>query len=253
MRQLPSSVYVLESHAAAPPLPPRAGRARCSGGPAQALLLALLSVALIGLVLEGLLIFYLHSSHFGQTPSPSFSKSSAEQNASPQTSKRLNSLSKTFTHLMEKNASSHTPAPRMPLSKPVARLMDGADVVHGKGVMGWSLVSDRILRGVDYKDRSLVIRREGFYFVYSKVSFYERGVFHHAVMMRTRRHPGGTVLLLQSRKYSSADDKNKRNGDTFLAGVFHLHKDDAVFVKVSDTSKIVRVIANENVFGAFMI
>ncbi|XP_061556586.1 tumor necrosis factor ligand superfamily member 14 [Phycodurus eques] len=250
MRQSPSSVYVLESHAAAPPRPPRAGR---RGGPAQRLLLALVSVALIGLVLEGLLIFYLHSSHFGQTPSPSFSKLSAEKNESPQTSNRLNSLSKTFTHLMEKSASSNASAPRMPLSKPVARLMDGADVVHGKGVMGWSLVSDRVLRGVDYKDGSLVIRREGFYFVYSKVSFHERGVFHHAVMMRTRRHPGGSVLLLQSRKYSSANDKNRGNGDTFLAGVFHLRKDDAVFVKVSDTSKIVRVIANENVFGAFMI
>lgn len=104
---------------------------------------------------------------------------------------------------------------------------------------------------MDYKNGSLLIRREGFYFVYSKLSFHNSASFHHTVMKRTRRQPGGTVPLLQARKYSSAD--NKSNGNTFLGGVFHLLKDDAVFVKVSDTSKIVRVIAYENVFGAFMI
>uniref|UniRef100_A0A3Q3E0V0 Tumor necrosis factor ligand superfamily member 6-like n=2 Tax=Hippocampus comes TaxID=109280 RepID=A0A3Q3E0V0_HIPCM len=208
----------------------------------------LVSVALTGLILEALLIFYLHSNHFEQTPSTSHSKLTAEKKASPHISTHHSSVSKPLTRLLEKKRSPHTCTPD---SKPVARLIGGKDATHGKSVVGWSLISGNLLCGMDYKNGSLLIRREGFYFVYSKLSFHKSATtFHHTVVKRTRRHPGGTVPLLQAREFSSAD---KNNGNTFLGGVFHLLKDDALFVKVSDTSKIVQVIAHENVFGAFMI
>uniref|UniRef100_A0A3Q3DGV9 Tumor necrosis factor ligand superfamily member 6-like n=1 Tax=Hippocampus comes TaxID=109280 RepID=A0A3Q3DGV9_HIPCM len=231
----PRSVYLVDSHAAAaaPPLPPRAGRARRCTGLAQTILFMLVSVALTGLILEALLIFYLHSNHFEQVKSPSASANDITVFPSPPT---------------EKKRSPHTCTPD---SKPVARLIGGKDATHGKSVVGWSLISGNLLCGMDYKNGSLLIRREGFYFVYSKLSFHKSATtFHHTVVKRTRRHPGGTVPLLQAREFSSAD---KNNGNTFLGGVFHLLKDDALFVKVSDTSKIVQVIAHENVFGAFMI
>ncbi|XP_077382154.1 tumor necrosis factor ligand superfamily member 14 isoform X2 [Festucalex cinctus] len=191
------------------------------------------------------------SSEVTKKPSTLFSKMTAETNASPpHTSTHHNPLSKPLTRRMEKNAPPHTCAPHPPLSKPVARLMGGKDV--GKGVLGWNLISEHLLRGIDYKDGNLLIRREGFYFVYSKLSFYNPGVFHHMVMMRTHRH-SSAIPLLRARKYSSAADDSKDNGNTFLGGVFHLHKDDALFVKVSDASKIVRLVTYESVFGAFMI
>ncbi|XP_061703097.1 tumor necrosis factor ligand superfamily member 14-like [Syngnathoides biaculeatus] len=269
MRQQPSCANVSQSRPAAPPPPPRAGRGPRRCGSTQTVLVVLVSSALIGLVLEAALISYLHSSFFGPAPSPSSSKLSAEKNASLQASKHHNSLSKTFAQPTDKNPSvktskrpnhlSKTPthlidnkASLQTSNKPVAHLIGGADGVPGKGVVGWSLISNHILRGVAYKDGSLVIRREGLYYVYSKVRFSQRGrggAFHHTVMLRSPRHSAG-VVLLQSRK-SSWEGEN--SADTFLAGVFHLYQHDAVFVKVSDTSQIVQVIANENVFGAFMI
>ncbi|XP_051904925.1 tumor necrosis factor ligand superfamily member 14 [Hippocampus zosterae] len=245
----PRSVYLVDSHAAAAPpaLPPRAGRARRCTGLAQTILFMLASVALIGLVLEALLIFYLHSNNSVQMPSTPRSKLTADKKASPHISTHHRPLSKPLARLIEKKVSPHTCTPD---SKPVAHLMDGKDATHGKSVVGWSLISGRLLCGMEYKNGSLLIRREGFYFVYSKLSFHNGATFHHTVMKRTSRHPGGTVPLLQARQFSSADNKN--NGNTFLGGVFHLHKDDALFVNVSDTSKILRVRAYENVFGAFM-
>ncbi|KAM9785318.1 tumor necrosis factor ligand superfamily member 14 [Syngnathus typhle] len=249
MRNRPS-VYFVDSQTGAPPLPPRAGRNRRCSSLAQTLLFVLVSVALTGLVVEALLIFYLHSSQLVGAPSMSFSKLTEEKSAFRHPSTRHSPTPKPLARQIEKNASRYTCKPCFPLSKPVARLMGGKDVVHGKGLVGWSLIPDHLLRGMDYKDGSLLIRREGFYFVYCKLSFHSHGVFHHTVKMRTPRHSAGPVVLLQARKHSSADGNIS---NSFLGGVFHLHKDDALFVKVSDTSKIVQVIAYESIFGAFMI
>ncbi|XP_077474267.1 tumor necrosis factor ligand superfamily member 6-like [Stigmatopora argus] len=230
MRQ-PSSVYVVDSRAGAP----RGSRVGVRDGGRrpcpQSFLYMLVSVALCAFILEAVLIFFLHSRQPVQAASFSFSK---------------------LGTATEKNASAHTSTPYAPLFKPVARLMDVKDAIHGNGVLSWSRKGNPLVRGMDSNDKSLLVRREGFYFVYSKVSFYVGGGFRHSVMMRTRRHPGGTVTLLEARKYSSLD----KRGDvcnSFLGAVFTLHKDDAIFVKVSDPSKIVRVIPYENVFGAFMI
>ncbi|XP_077415671.1 tumor necrosis factor ligand superfamily member 14 [Vanacampus margaritifer] len=249
MRQQPS-VYTVDRHGGAPPLPPRAGRDRQCGGLAQTLLFVLVSVALMGLVVEALLIFYLHTSQSVQKPSTLFSRLTAEKSESPpHLSTHHNPLSKPHTRPMEKNASPHTCTPHTPLSKPVARLIRGKAISKSK--LGWSLIFEPLLRGIDYEDGNLLIRQEGFYFVYSKLSFHNAGDFHHMVMRRTRRHPTAFPLL-QARKYSSAAN-SKDNHNTFLGGVFHLDKHDALFAKVSDTSKIVHVLPDENVFGAFMI
>nr|XP_057905673.1 tumor necrosis factor ligand superfamily member 14 [Doryrhamphus excisus] len=217
------SVYVVDSRATAPPLPPRAAPPR-TGNLAQSLLFLLVSLALGGVILEAVLIFYLHSSQREQT-SASFSRLTAE---------KLQSL--------------HSSSPEVPHSKPAALLMDGPDVLHDKAILGWSAIADPLLHQMDYKNRSLVIRKDGYYFIYSKVFFVDVGVFHHT--MHSLRDDEESIPLLQSRTYST---KTEKKSNSFLGGVFHLHKRDAVFVKVSDSSKVVRHKAYENVFGAFMI
>ncbi|XP_057716850.1 tumor necrosis factor ligand superfamily member 14-like [Corythoichthys intestinalis] len=224
----PSSVYVVDSHAAAPPIPNRVARSRKRSWCVQTLLSMLVSVALTGFILEAVLIFYLHSRHPVQAASSSLQKLTTEKIASAQTST----------------------APVL-LFKPVARLTGVKDVIHNKGVVSWSRKGNPLLRGIDYNDKSLLIHREGFYFVYSKLSFSGGRVFHHSVMKHTGRHPGGSVTLLKARKYSSSGGGDTSN--SFLGGVFNLEKDDTLFVQVSDMSKIVQVIPYENVFGAFMI
>ncbi|XP_054616805.1 tumor necrosis factor ligand superfamily member 14 isoform X1 [Dunckerocampus dactyliophorus] len=217
-------VYVVDSHATAPPLPPRAARGRGrTGGLAQSLLFVLVSVALGGVILEAVLIFYLHPSR-PERASASFSELTAEKLERPP-----------------------SPSPEVPLSKPAAHLMDGPDAVHDKAILGWSTIADPLLHQMDYKDRSLVIRKDGHYFVYSKVFFVDVGVFHHT--MHTLRDEE-SIPLLQSRTYST---KTEKKSNSFLGGVFHLHKGDALFVKVSNSSKVARHKTYENVFGAFMI
>lgn len=114
------------------------------------------------------------------------------------------------------------------------------------------MIADPLLYEMGYKDGDLIIQKEGFYYVYSKVNFLDADVFHHAIELKTARYTGGKgITLLQSRKYSEGSKKMRSN--SFLGGVFHLYKDDAIFVKVSNTSKIVRHKSFENTFGAYMI
>ncbi len=111
--------------------------------------------------------------------------------------------------------------------------------------------ADPLLHEMDYKDKSLIVQKEGYYYVYSKVSFLDTDVFHHSVHVKTKLYIGKSIPLLSSRKYSEGSSKIRSN--SYLGGVFHLNKDDALFVKVSNASKILRYKSFENIFGAYMI
>ena len=129
-------------------------------------------------------------------------------------------------------------------------LSDGQDVFHEKHVMAWSMNADPLLYQMDYRNGSLIIQKEGYYNLYSKVFFSEGGMFHHFVSLRTERYPG-EIILLQARNYSPSQSRSKSN--SFLGGVFHLFRNDAVYVNVSDARRVVRHRPFENVFGAYMI
>lgn len=111
--------------------------------------------------------------------------------------------------------------------------------------------ADPLLYEMSYKDGRLVIQKEGFYYVYSKVTFSDTGSFHHSIAVNTKLYIGKSITLLNSRKYS--ERSNNVQSNSYLGGVFHLYKDDALFVKVSNTSKVVRHRFFENIFGAYMI
>lgn len=117
--------------------------------------------------------------------------------------------------------------------------------------MAWSTIAEPLLHEMYYEDRCLLIQKEGFYYVYSKVSFFDTGAFYHSVEKKTKLYVGKSIPLLNSRKYSKGSSKLQSN--SYLGGVFHLQKDDALFVKVGNTSKVVRHKSFENIFGAYMI
>ncbi|XP_034751275.1 tumor necrosis factor ligand superfamily member 14 [Etheostoma cragini] len=221
------SVYVVDTNATRPPLPPRLSQGRQRAGVAQTLLILLVSVALCGMVIEACFIYRLYQPE--SAPSASSSKLTAGEVISP---------------------SVETPSHVFP-SKPVAHLTDGQDVIHEKHIMAWSMNADPLLYEMDYKDRGLVIQKEGYYYVYSKVSFFVTDSFNHSVIRKTDRYFGGEIPLLMSRKHLEKSGKMRSN--SYLGGVFHLTKDDVLFVKVSDTSNIWRHSSFENIFGAYMI
>lgn len=129
---------------------------------------------------------------------------------------------------------------------------DGQNVHHRNKVMSWSTDAQPLLHEMAYKAGRLVIQKEGYYYVYSKVFFKDSEMFYHMVKYETPRYPGGNITLLESRKYSPKTGKTVRS-NSYLGGVFHFNADDGIFVEVSNVAHIVRLQANENFFGAYMI
>lgn len=120
--------------------------------------------------------------------------------------------------------------------------------------MRWS-ENAPLLYEMSYDNGSLVIQKEGYYYVYSKVSFKDTGVFHHSICRRTQLYTKGRDFpLLTSRKYSDkTSTTQKASSNSYLGGVFHLKVDDNVFVKVSNTTKLLLHDPYEHIFGAYML
>ncbi|CAN9505614.1 unnamed protein product [Ophioblennius macclurei] len=217
-------VYVVDTHATRPPppLPPRGDRRPKRGNAAQTVLFILVSMALCGLVIQGCFIYSL---------------SQSKSESSPISSKQI-------------GGEVVTPPPKIPPYKPVAHLEGVKNVSRDKFIIQWEAIEAPILHKIGYRGGRLIIFKEGYYYVYSKVVFRDSGIFYHHVKCHSRRAAGDVDLLL-SRKYSPVSATTKSN--SFLGGVFYLYEDDEVFVSVSDGSKIEKHKAEENVLGAYMI
>ncbi|KAL6103073.1 uncharacterized protein ACO6RY_02551 [Pungitius sinensis] len=216
---------VVDTYTSQPPRPIQGGR---GPGAVQAVLFMLVSVALCGLAIEACFIYRLWLPGSATSASPSKLSAGPLATSSPETRRRLVSP-----------------------SKPVAHLTGGQDAIHGKNIMAWSTEAKPLLYKMDYKDKCLVIQKEGYYHVYSKISFVASNSFSHTVHWKTQLYHGQSIPLLMSRR--SSRGSSHQLSSSYLAGVFHLTKNDAVFVEVSNASQIVRFNAYENIFGAFMI
>lgn len=125
-------------------------------------------------------------------------------------------------------------------------------MVHAAEVMGWSRFgSSRVLHEIGYSNGSLVIHRDGYYYVYSKVAFKDTQVFYHSINLRTDNYWGRDIALLTSRKYSVRGAGPSSN--SYLGGVFHLQVNNTVCVKVTNTAHLLLYSPQEHVFGAFML
>ncbi|XP_029913115.1 tumor necrosis factor ligand superfamily member 14 [Myripristis murdjan] len=226
------SVFVVDSHTAypPPPVPPRPSRQPRRTTVCQTLLFLLVSLALCGMVIEACFIYRLYQTETADSAS----------------------TSKVFSDDDDLSGTERPSLVVLP-SKPVAHLTDGQNVHHRNKVMSWSTDAQPLLHEMEYKDGRLVIQKEGYYYVYSKVFFKDSEMFYHLVKYETPRYPGGNITLLESRKYSPRAGKTVVRSNSYLGGVFHFNAGDGIFVEVSNVAHIVRLQANENFFGAYMI
>ncbi|KAG7505054.1 tumor necrosis factor ligand superfamily member 14-like [Solea senegalensis] len=225
------SVFVVDRPATGLPLPPRLRKRQQCGGACQTVLIMLVSVALCGMAIEACFIYHLyHLYHPESVASASSSKLVEDEDV---------------THPTE------WPNYNIPPSKPLAQLTDGQDVVYGPHIMKWSTIANPFLYEMDYNNGGLIVKKEGYYYVYSKVFFSDCGSFHHSVELHTQKYSEKPIPLLQSRKISPISSSARSN--SYLGGVFHFDRDDALYVRVSNTTKIQRHKSYENIFGAFMI
>lgn len=105
-----------------------------------------------------------------------------------------------------------------------------------------------------YNNGNLIIQKEGFYYVYAKLSFSADGPsFIQTVKKTTQLYMGGEIPLLSYRRHSPNLVQKGTMRSSYLGGVFHLHKDDAVFVYVNNGSLVRLYNSADNFFGMFML
>uniref|UniRef100_A0A673NNC2 Tumor necrosis factor ligand superfamily member 6-like n=1 Tax=Sinocyclocheilus rhinocerous TaxID=307959 RepID=A0A673NNC2_9TELE len=214
------SIFVVDSKMKPPPLPPKPG-CRQRKDVIQTLLVILVCVALCGLAVEACFIYHLFTSK----------ENSKEHAVTPK----------------------QKPLGEMKPSKPTAQLTTGQVPVNG--VLLWHENHQSILYHVKHKanEGKLIIEKEGYYSVYSKINFKEDNIiFSHSVLWETHRYVGKEILLLQSSRLHPKLPRLRTIDNSYLSGVFHLYKGDAVFVRVKNGTLVLSNAA-ENYFGVFMV
>lgn len=123
------------------------------------------------------------------------------------------------------------------------------------GVVLWHENHESILHHVKHNaaEGRLIIEKEGYYSVYSKISFRDDNMICiHSVLRLTHRYVGGEILLLQSSRYHPKTPRPIIKDNSYLSGMFHLYKGDAVFVTLKNCTLVLSNAA-ENYFGVFMV
>uniref|UniRef100_A0A3Q2QLJ9 Tumor necrosis factor ligand superfamily member 14 n=1 Tax=Fundulus heteroclitus TaxID=8078 RepID=A0A3Q2QLJ9_FUNHE len=140
------------------------------------------------------------------------------------------------------------------------RLVSGSEhPVGDNNVVLWNSLAQHDSVNIEYNNGRLIIKEEGHYYVYSRVeldvSKDTTPIFHK--IMKTSSGYGKEIELLKATS-SHCVHKNPANcaaediRSSFLAGIFHLQEDDKIFVTLSNVEKLHRS-ANGNSLGAFMI
>ncbi|XP_026146241.1 tumor necrosis factor ligand superfamily member 14-like [Carassius auratus] len=227
-------VFVVDSQALPPPVSVRRDDPRLS------VIYLLLAVALLGVFIEAGLIWHLYSRPAGPSDIQKVEYIKGEKHTLPSSSHDSNEV------LPEK--------PPKAESKPAAFLQIASPPFSRNGVLPWRSDSFTVfLRGLQYKNNSLHIQQDGYYYIFSKISHMENcNFFKHQVMQRTERYNSMAIELMQSSRFICVTNLSQSRGNSYLGGIFHLLKGDSVFVKVSNSSQVHGDVY-ENFFGAFMV
>ncbi|KAK9981811.1 hypothetical protein ABG768_001335 [Culter alburnus] len=208
--------------------------------PRLTLVYLLLAVALLGVFIEAGFICHLYSK---QAISPDIQK--------------VEYIKVNFNEIVPgKNPKAESIPAAKADDKPAAFLQSASPVSKGNGVLLWR--SDgypMFQKGLDYKNNSLYVQQDGYYYIFSKISHLENcEFFKHTVMQRSDIYNNEPILLMQNSRYCSSNKPQPmgERGNSYLGGVFHLNKGDSVFVTVNNSS-LVQSNTYDNFFGAFMI
>ncbi|XP_018583482.1 tumor necrosis factor ligand superfamily member 14-like [Scleropages formosus] len=226
-------VFVVDSQAGASrpfsPAPLRRG-----AGKAWRLLWLLVSLLLLGMIVEAFFIYQLYQKPLGDSASTSASASAL----------------KGIPDKYENEVLSKTARTPVKPSRPSAHLTG----IAIDGMLTWREFGDTFIHGMKLKEGGLLVQTEGYYFIYSRVHFSgaDCSLFKHVVQRYTPRYNG--PLELMKAKHFHCREKEKNGIDTsYLAGTFHLYKNDSIVVKVEKPSQLLYQESSDNFFGAYMI
>ncbi|XP_028977717.1 tumor necrosis factor ligand superfamily member 14 isoform X1 [Esox lucius] len=240
-------VFVVDSQASYSPEPSSRRRWRGVRGRALHYLVAL---AVIGMLMEAGCIMHLYN------------RTRDLINAAQPSAQQVGGTAQGFTGSEETNEIPVEPV-RKPLpskQKHSAHLRGSNSPVLADNVVPW--LEDKSLlmftHGMVLNDSRLVVRKEGYYYVYSKVHFVEDcSLFKHQVMMKTDSY-GNPIVLMKANRYHCPTHKSKQQnspqniGNSYLGGVFHLSPGAKLYVTI-DSPTLLKPGADDNFMGAFMI
>ncbi|KAJ8283137.1 hypothetical protein COCON_G00019870 [Conger conger] len=230
-------VFVVDRPVTGSPTVPRPGHTPLL----QQTLIFLLSLALCGLAVEGYFIYRLYQQAV-DVPLGTPGRQLGDQKG----------LVKHSEDERERSGITSQPAK----IKASAHLTDLSIPVQPDGVLQWGVNGDAFTREVDLQAGLLQVKKEGLYYIYSKVSFTERScsMFKHTVVLRTPRY-SKDLELMKAKRFSCGPSKAPEDGllNSYLGGVFSLHASASVFVKVENHTLVRHQDISDNFFGMFMI
>ncbi|KAF4073657.1 hypothetical protein AMELA_G00245820 [Ameiurus melas] len=238
------SVFVVDGGTGfPPPLPPKPGQTRIRNQRnrlIQNILLVLVCLALFGLFVEGIFIYSLHAK-------ANHNDTAQSNSLEPKTDALKGGRDKEHVKKKPKQQTSLHP------SKPLAHLAAGDTKPQKDGIMKWRDVQNSTYE-LEYNDGKLIVQKDGFYYVYSKLSYTADGTsFIQMVQWSTSRYLNKPITLLRYSRRNSKPVQKDTLRSSYLGGIFHLYKGDAVYVEVKDGSAIRLHDAAENAFGMFML
>ncbi|XP_060942864.1 tumor necrosis factor ligand superfamily member 14-like [Limanda limanda] len=228
----------------------------------QKLLLLLVGLTMLGLVVQGFFLYTLYKKTevLSQDRSrPYYLNQSNAQTSGQQGgpmigqmgSKELNEL-----HIQR-------PHPEQVQQRPFAHLMGSNTPAKDDNVVQWIHEGGEALtHQMGYDKGRLLVEREGYYYLYSKVQLNavsECSLIQHKVMRDVSFYSRPIALMrsksLRCRTSKLVSEKALEGEDlwnSFLAGIFHLERGDKVFVTLESIQKY-RPGPADNFMGAFMI
>ncbi|XP_077054601.1 tumor necrosis factor ligand superfamily member 14 [Siphateles boraxobius] len=230
--------------------------------PRLQLLHLLLAVALLGVLIEAGCICHLYSRH---TPlSSDIQKVEYIKGEKDGSAHDSNEILPGTTPKAE--STPVTKAESKPVSKaeskPAAFLQSDSAASGGNGVLGWKTHGfPMFMKGMDYKNNSLYIQQDGYYYIFSKIAHLENcRFFQHKVMQCTHSYSYKPMELMQNSRFLCESDTHQSDkhqssgnrGNSYLGGIFHLNEGDSVFVMVNNSSLVLHN-TYEVFFGAFMV
>ncbi|XP_017281116.1 tumor necrosis factor ligand superfamily member 14 [Kryptolebias marmoratus] len=248
----PPQVFVVDSQASYIPMP--SGKKSKWTQEGMKILLLLLGLCMLGLVIEGYLIYKVYQK------AEALSLMSLCHNSSTSSGQQVGTISRQIGHKESNEISQLWPNDHR---KPFAHLMGSRNSANWvNNVVQWEKVSESETYKMKYEDGQLMIEEEGIYYLYSKVEFNAAKnceVISHNMMKRTKAYDNPLDLMKSKSNRcfrSKHSSENNSNGEdlksSFLAGIYRLERGDKIYVTLSNQQNTT-LPSNENFMGAFMI
>ncbi|XP_044046901.1 tumor necrosis factor ligand superfamily member 14-like [Siniperca chuatsi] len=251
-------VFVVDSQANYVSVPSRRNPRWARAG--QKFLFLLVGLAMLGLVVEGFLIYSLYKKT--EAFSLSGSHPLCQNQSNPKTSGQQGGTIMSQVGPKESNEiPTVRPHPEQVQQRPFAQLIGSSNPVGQNNVVQWvHKGGDGITHNMGYKNGRLLVEKEGYYYLYSKVTLNtaeECSLNQHKVMKDTKAYDV-SIELMKSKSLRCRLPKSPKASDgedlfnSFLAGIFQLQKGDEIFVTLDNIQKMLPG-TTDNLMGAFMI